>query len=172
MEKSASVATRTPIPRDRLLRLFRNATVSGRNGAIVKLARLTIPAVPCDIGGGFCGAGDRIQIYKYTSVIKPVLPPRWKQISACAVDSSARLFFGTEQISLGSLTPEYCARYCATYYYSVAGVEYGRECWCGGGIKIGELVERPASECAMPCPEPNPGLTCGGPDRIQVYGEA
>jgi hypothetical protein len=130
---------------------------------------IPVPVVPCDTGDGTCGAGDRIQIYRNTAVIETVLPPKWKQVSACAQDSSDRLFEDASHMDAGDhIDPAYCAAYCADYRFTMAGVEYGTECWCGHGFKS-PLIERPMSECAMRCND-YPGLTCGGPDRIQVYG--
>jgi len=58
-----------------------------------------------------------------------------------------------------------CGDTCFQAGYSLAGVEYGDECYCGNAI----LYDYGSSEqCNMPCPG-NPSNTCGGPDAMQVY---
>jgi hypothetical protein len=98
------------------------------------------------------------------------LEPGWKPISACAEDNPDRVLTDVRLFKhWPSGTPAVCTGLCDDYGYKLGGVENGTECYCGNGYKSGVLIERPASECSTPCPD-TPGVTCGGPFRIQMYG--
>jgi hypothetical protein len=117
-----------------------------------------------------CGAGSRIQIYKYTGVPKALaLPTRWKQIFACAQDSSDRVFGDLTKVDIVSNTPATCAAICYGRGYKLAGVEYGSECYCGNYFNLAVPTQRPVSDCSYACPN-SPGVTCGGPFAVQIYG--
>ncbi|CZR66932.1 uncharacterized protein PAC_16833 [Phialocephala subalpina] len=55
----------------------------------------------------------------------------------------------------------------ACYPYKYAGVEYGRECWCGDSLEGGSS-QVPDSECAMPCAG-DAGEVCGDSVRLTLY---
>ncbi|KAF8969622.1 WSC domain-containing protein [Flammula alnicola] len=60
---------------------------------------------------------------------------------------------------------QFCADLCFNAGYPLAGVEYGKECYCGYGILYGYGS---SEACNMPCAG-NSANTCGGPDAIQIY---
>ncbi|KAG8818964.1 hypothetical protein FRC18_012255 [Serendipita sp. 400] len=65
------------------------------------------------------------------------------------------------------MTPYKCQTLCDAQGFSLAGVEYGRECFCGNTI-FGN--NRPSIDiCTMTC-SGDAGRTCGGPDAISIYG--
>ncbi|KAI4223684.1 MAG: hypothetical protein L6R36_005237 [Xanthoria steineri] len=63
------------------------------------------------------------------------------------------------------MTVEKCAAACSRF--SLFGVEYGRECYCGDSLNEGSV---PASEdsCSFNCPG-NPDEKCGAGNRLNVY---
>ncbi|KAG8803535.1 hypothetical protein FRC17_006164, partial [Serendipita sp. 399] len=65
------------------------------------------------------------------------------------------------------MTPGKCQSLCEAQGFSLAGVEYGRECYCGNTI-FGN--NRPSSDpiCNMAC-SGDADQTCGGPDAINIY---
>ncbi len=64
----------------------------------------------------------------------------------------------------GTITIESCVSACATAGYSYAGVEYGRECYCGNAYgKYGT-----ATDCTLACTG-NSAETCGGVWANDVY---
>lgn len=66
------------------------------------------------------------------------------------------------------MTVEMCAGYCITSLgYTLFGVEYGGECYCGNQLQAGS-VAAPSSDCSMAC-DGNAAETCGGPNRLNVY---
>lgn len=64
-------------------------------------------------------------------------------------------------------TIESCQEACGRQGYSLAGLEFGKECFCATAIG-GVSVPASASECNMPCMGDGRQL-CGGPDRLDVY---
>lgn len=66
-----------------------------------------------------------------------------------------------------TVSEEQCIAFCDGHGYPVAGVEYGRECYCGyslgpSGTKQSEL------DCNMPC-KGNPDELCGAGNRLNVF---
>ncbi|CAK9784334.1 hypothetical protein CC85DRAFT_291707 [Cutaneotrichosporon oleaginosum] len=64
-------------------------------------------------------------------------------------------------------SPRKCTKACAAAGYKFAGVQFGKECWCGNEIG-GQLTDD--SECFVKCPKSRG--TCGGPCRNFIYGLA
>lgn len=70
------------------------------------------------------------------------------------------------------MTIEACLERCWEYRY--AGVEYGRECWCGDVLDFrGEADATPGrtvadSECSFPCPG-DERVSCGAGVRLSLY---
>ncbi|KAG8775799.1 hypothetical protein FRC16_004729, partial [Serendipita sp. 398] len=65
------------------------------------------------------------------------------------------------------MTPAKCQSLCDAQGFSLAGVEYGRECFCGNTI-FGNNRPSSAGICNMTC-SGDAGQTCGGPDAINIY---
>ncbi|KAH8985360.1 WSC domain-containing protein [Lactarius akahatsu] len=86
------------------------------------------------------------------------------------------------RVDAGQTTVESCVAACQTQGFSLAGVEFGRECWCGSqlqhgskffgnsdGIQDGRLRQTPnAPFCNMAC-QGNPSEICGGPALLNLY---
>ncbi len=64
-------------------------------------------------------------------------------------------------------TIEACTSACAQGGNTIAGLEFGTQCFCGSslGYKATEVVE---SSCATPCPG-NSSETCGGLNRLSIF---
>ena len=63
------------------------------------------------------------------------------------------------------MTVEGCIERCSGNGYTYAGLQYGKECFCGNSIAPGLLG---AQKCTMPCAG-NPAQYCGGPQKLSVY---
>lgn len=59
-----------------------------------------------------------------------------------------------------------CTAACDVAGYTVAGTEFGAECFCGDDI--GNDHAKASSGCSMPCNAAS-GEVCGGPDRLTVW---
>lgn len=69
-----------------------------------------------------------------------------------------------------ALTIERCTSACQEGGFTLAGVEYGSECFCGNKVANGGApAPDGASGCNMRC-NGNKTETCGGPNRLNLYG--
>ncbi|KAL2802194.1 hypothetical protein BJX63DRAFT_441347 [Aspergillus granulosus] len=67
------------------------------------------------------------------------------------------------------MTVEACVSLAKAGSWRYAGVEYSSQCFVGNQLHGGTLFA--SSDCNMPC-SGNPGETCGGGNRIQIYSDA
>ncbi|GAP87409.2 putative glycoside hydrolase family 3 protein [Rosellinia necatrix] len=65
------------------------------------------------------------------------------------------------------LTPQLCGNLCGAAGYTYAGVEYGRECYCGSAVRQSAVLQDP-SACTMQC-SGDPSQTCGGYYLIDIH---
>jgi hypothetical protein len=65
------------------------------------------------------------------------------------------------------MTVEMCVAYCAGLGYSVAGVQYGTQCYCDNQIVAGG-TQAPDSDCSMACAG-DATEKCGNGNRNSVY---
>ena len=75
------------------------------------------------------------------------------------------LSFGQPDSDTNSV--ESCIQACINLGYTVAGMEYGTQCYCDDAMKNGPSPA-PASDCSFPCPG-NAAEFCGAGDRLSVY---
>ncbi|KAL8719798.1 MAG: hypothetical protein Q9225_003233 [Loekoesia sp. 1 TL-2023] len=94
------------------------------------------------------------------------LPSGWKY-KGCYVDNVNGRILLNGQPASSTQTVEKCVAACQAAGYSVAGLEYSTECFCGNA-----LVNGPApaaeSQCSMNCGG-DPTEKCGGGSRMSVY---
>ena len=69
------------------------------------------------------------------------------------------------------LTVESCITYCTGLGYSVAGMEYSTQCFCGNAIYSGGALAPQDSDCNMPCGG-NAKEMCGAGNRLSIYSNA
>ncbi|KAG4437093.1 hypothetical protein IFR05_007427 [Cadophora sp. M221] len=134
-----------------------------------------------------CGGGNRLSLYSLTTPggstsSSSQISNSGSQTgsstasSTSALASSSWTSLGCYNDSVGSrtlsnpiygnndiMTVELCENSCKSAGYTLAGVEYGGECYCDNTIKN---YGAPASDgCTMAC-HGNPAETCGGGDRM------
>ena len=67
------------------------------------------------------------------------------------------------------MTVETCVDFCSGKGFSVAGTEYGNECYCANSIPADAApVPGHMGNCMMPCAG-DPAEYCGGPGTISLY---
>ncbi|KAA1470743.1 copper radical oxidase [Dentipellis sp. KUC8613] len=157
------------------------------NGAISE------PDGDCDMtcsgnSSEFCGGPNRLNIYNYTGTdLPPVsggggggggnngapvfpvlsgLPVPWKY-NACWVDNVNGRVFPTQLPDNANTTVESCVNDCSAQNFTLAGIEFSTQCFCGDNLIEG-AVEAPDSDCSMGCGG-NATEACGGPNRLSVY---
>lgn len=101
------------------------------------------------------------------------IPAVW-MTGPCMIDQASPRLLSNRISSLTSNTPISCQSQCMANGYQIAGVQYGRECWCGNALSFGG-GQTPASqvvndsECTINCPGSEEN-TCGNPRRTRIYG--
>ncbi len=114
-----------------------------------------------------CGATDTIgtpQTY-FTDL---TATKKFKYLG-CGTDSiSARALSGDRQ-SNDQMTAENCVDFCTGKGFSIAGLEYGRECYCGNSIAPkSQPIPGVMGTCTMKCAG-DPEEYCGGYAAISLY---
>ena len=82
----------------------------------------------------------------------------------CMVDNGNRVLGEDWQKNYPDQSVENCLNFCKGYKY--AGVQYGKECFCGNDSHNFQIV--PDSQCNMKC-SGNKDEICGGSWRMNVY---
>jgi hypothetical protein len=90
----------------------------------------------------------------------------WKYMG-CANEIPGRALTGSS-FSDDSMTIEKCQDFCKTNNYPLAGVEYGRECYCGK--RVMDQAKYGQQDCNMNCKGANEQM-CGGNGRISIFSD-
>ena len=95
-------------------------------------------------------------------------PAGWTSLG-CYTDSVGGRTLTTNEYPPGQMTVELCTSTCKTAGYSLAGVEYAGECYCGNTFSNGGGPAADGSAgCNMAC-NGNSAEMCGGPNRLNVF---
>lgn len=88
--------------------------------------------------------------------------------AGCVQDGAARALTGYSFTSK-SMTTALCQSTCAQKGFSMAGIEYGQECYCGNSLVNGLGQQLDAGRaCYMTC-NGAPGEKCGGTWTLSLY---
>ncbi|GKT41139.1 WSC domain-containing protein [Colletotrichum spaethianum] len=104
----------------------------------------------------------------------PVISPGNENFTyyGCFSEPEVGRLLPTQIINQVNMTIDMCLSAC--YDKNYAGVEYGRECWCGNSLNLGGADEsKPAAnvtgtECSFTCPG-NSTEFCGAGVRLSLY---
>ncbi|CDZ96275.1 Glycoside hydrolase, family 71 [Phaffia rhodozyma] len=103
-----------------------------------------------------CGGSYLLSVYTSSTV--------WTSVG-CVTDGSSRALTGAST-STSSMTIESCEVYCRSMSYTIAGLEYGSQCYCGNDFTSGLGVA--ASGCSTACAG-NSSEICGGAYLLSAY---
>ncbi|KAF8258448.1 WSC domain-containing protein [Lactarius quietus] len=131
--------------------------------------------VYCDMGcegnpAETCGGPALLDLYKFTGTYPigaSVVPAsgEWSSIGCYSDTVSSRTL--ERSVNAGSVTVESCVSACQSQMFTIAGLEYAQECWCGNEINSpGAPISQ--SSCNQACTG-NSTEVCGGPDALQLY---
>jgi hypothetical protein len=124
----------------------------------------------------YCGGPNRLDVYSSDgvpiSVPTPDLPENWTY-DGCYVDNvNARILQALEIGNNYALTIETCISQCIAKGYSVAGLEYGLQCFCDDyisyNIALATGVLTNQSNCDITC-SGNANEVCGGSSIMSIY---
>ncbi|KAI4190389.1 MAG: hypothetical protein L6R41_000841 [Letrouitia leprolyta] len=94
------------------------------------------------------------------------IPAGW-QYKGCYVDNANGRVIPNGQPASQTNSVAQCVNACQTAGYTVAGMEYGIECFCGNALYNGPALVAD-SQCSMNCPG-NAAQKCGAGSRLSVY---
>ena len=95
-------------------------------------------------------------------------PAGWTSLG-CYTDSVGARTLTTNEYPPGQMTVELCTSTCKIAGYTLAGVEYAGECYCGNTFSNGGGPAPDGSTgCNMAC-NGNSAEICGGANRLNVY---
>ncbi|KAI9449272.1 WSC domain-containing protein [Lactarius psammicola] len=117
-----------------------------------------------------CGGASRLNVYKFkgtypigASVVKKA--GGWTSRGCYSDSTSSRTL--ERRVDPGNVTVESCVSTCQSQSFTIAGLEFGQECWCGNQIQSpGAPISQ--SACNKVCSGDSTEV-CGGPDALQIY---
>jgi hypothetical protein len=86
--------------------------------------------------------------------------------AGCYKDSRDRFLSGEKLPNIGKVSNTKCIEYCNSKGFSIAGTQYGGECFCGNSLSTIEKLDD--SKCSMSC-EGDETQTCGGDWALSVF---
>jgi len=95
------------------------------------------------------------------------IPASWKY-DGCYVDNLDGRILLNQQPDNQALTAESCVNTCIGLGYTIAGMEYGVQCFCDNAIHNGGALATNQADCSTPCPG-NAAEMCGAGNRMNVY---
>lgn len=84
----------------------------------------------------------------------------------CYTEATTGRALGLKSLATDAMTVPMCIDFCSAYQY--AGIEYGRECWCGNTFAAGAVLATPQTQCSMLC-KGDTNYYCGAGRRLNVY---
>ncbi|WWC85175.1 uncharacterized protein L201_000032 [Kwoniella dendrophila CBS 6074] len=139
-----------------------------RNGAG---ALATTCNMPCNGGPGEnCGGANVLQVYSNPSLAPTASTSNGYSKQACIQEVSGRALTGASTSS-DSMTIDTCTSFCKSSGFTLAAVEYGKECYCGNSLVNGASLSKYSTQCTMTCAG-NKKQNCGGPNALQVYSSS
>ncbi|PQE04599.1 hypothetical protein CJF30_00004400 [Rutstroemia sp. NJR-2017a BBW] len=95
----------------------------------------------------------------------------WTSVGCYADNVGGRALPNTAAVPGGTnaMTNELCQAACQAAGFTLAGTEYGGECWCGNTFTNGGVLASDGNAgCNMAC-KGNSAETCGGPNRLTAF---
>ncbi|BEI82626.1 hypothetical protein CcaverHIS002_0304940 [Cutaneotrichosporon cavernicola] len=98
---------------------------------------------------------------------RAVLPAGWNYDGCVTESNGVRLLQGFG-FSSPSNSPSFCIAECARRGFSIAGTEYGGECYCANALTGDGGRKAPDDVCSMAC-QGEPGTKCGAAWYLSLY---
>lgn len=113
-----------------------------------------------------CGAGNHLTTYAVVGTTTPHTdtPAVFKSIG-CYTEATAGRALTGGVLADDTMTIAKCSAKCNGF--SMFGLEYSRECFCGNELALGS-IKAPEGDCSFPC-SGNSAEKCGGSNRLNVY---
>ncbi|KAI9833274.1 MAG: hypothetical protein M1826_000187 [Phylliscum demangeonii] len=95
------------------------------------------------------------------------LPTGWAY-AGCYVDGAHGRILSYNQPDSQTLTVESCVQACVGLGYTVAGMEFSTQCFCGNAVINGGTLAPADTDCSMTC-SGNGAEKCGAGNRMSIY---
>ncbi len=108
-----------------------------------------------------------------TTIFNPTpgtLLNNWSYMGCARDAGTSRALIGPKYGDM-NMTIENCQAFCTREGYPIAGLEYGRECWCGNSLSASNPIQSPATCASIPqmvCAG-NTTQYCGAPNLITLW---
>ncbi|WVQ94260.1 hypothetical protein IAU59_001339 [Kwoniella sp. CBS 9459] len=140
--------------------------------ALVNGASLSLTSSQCNMAcngdsSTTCGGPNGLQLY-VNSALAPSNSNGFSQ-GNCIQEVAGRALTGAS-ITGSDMTVDKCTSYCSAQGFTIAGLEYGGECYCGNSLVNGASTTLLSGQCNMACTGGS-GI-CGGPNAINLYTSA
>lgn len=96
-------------------------------------------------------------------------PTGWTS-QGCWVDGLNGRILTKQQPDNAQNTLESCVQTCAGLGYTIAGAEYGTECYCDNFVYNGGALAAAQTDCNIPCPGKSSEM-CGAGGRLSMYSK-
>lgn len=115
-----------------------------------------------------CGATTDLGQADTSSLFKDLTGEGWGYVG-CGTDNYYNRILTGANTAKDDMTNDKCVAFCDSKGFSIAGSEYGRECYCGNSIPdSGAPVPGVPGNCKMPC-SGDQSQMCGGAGSIGLY---
>ena len=141
--------------------------------------------MPCSGNAGeICGGPNRLGVYQFSGTLPPPtqnpppggggavrvvtgLPGTW-HYAGCFIDNTHGRILGTQQPDNNAVTVESCVGLCSSSGFTLAGLEFGVQCFCDNNVINGGTEDTSDAGCNMGCGGDSTEA-CGGPNRMSIY---
>ncbi|KAF5313126.1 hypothetical protein D9619_002379 [Psilocybe cf. subviscida] len=131
---------------------------------------------PCGGDGNqTCGDAGKISVYQNMNKNVGPIPTNKANVTGgwtftgCftdAINGNGRTLLERFDIAAG-VTIESCTAECNATGFTIAGLEFGEECWCGNSFLVANTTA-PLTDCSRACEADHTEL-CGAASRLSVY---
>ncbi|ODQ56240.1 WSC-domain-containing protein [Saitoella complicata NRRL Y-17804] len=117
----------------------------------------------------YCGGPNALNVYKSDAWINPIVTSykSWTNLGCYTEATKARALVNYISLATTNQTIAGCLDAAQAKGYTMAGMEYGGECWAGNALSAGS-VNTSQSECNMLC-HGNSLEYCGAGNRLSMY---
>ncbi|WWC92585.1 uncharacterized protein L201_007544 [Kwoniella dendrophila CBS 6074] len=97
------------------------------------------------------------------------VPSGWsKSSNPCIAEGTSGRALAGASFASSSMTWTQCINHCQDAGFTIAGLEYSSECYCGNILSNGASLTKTSSSCYMEC-SGNSLTTCGGPSALSLF---
>ncbi|ODO08374.1 hypothetical protein L198_00099 [Cryptococcus wingfieldii CBS 7118] len=111
-----------------------------------------------------CGGGNALSLYVNPTLALDLTTVLGYNLQGCVQEVTGRLL-SNNSFASDSMTVDMCVGFCSDQGLALAGLEYGRECYCGSALTSAQVL---STQCDMKCAGDSTE-SCGGADAIKLY---